>query len=222
MNEQNHPTCSEIVHRRQAEFMRNLDKLLSQLGIIDKNPTIQKKVLRKVLLTEREVLFSATAPENWGPKQFQSVLTHLGAQGVNDLQKKYLVASYFPIRAELQVDFFANSQVIFPKMTTQGALKWFEYGDGQTGYSTNKFGIKERDDAYCFSYSTAHPPMLCLVPAIAASVDGYRLGYGGGYYDRFLSAFTNKVTSVVCLPSNQFLFDTLPHNDLDQKASLIL
>lgn len=27
---------------------------------------------------------------------------------------------------------------------------------------------------------------LCLVPLLACDTNGYRLGYGGGYYDKFL------------------------------------
>lgn len=30
---------------------------------------------------------------------------------------------------------------------------------------------------------------ICIVPAIAYDKFGYRLGYGKGYYDRFLSAY---------------------------------
>lgn len=202
--------------------MRSLDKILSQVGAAGKSPSIQKKILRKILLTEREILFSATPPENWGSMQFQKVLRHFHAQSLEDLQKKYLVASYFPIRAELRFDFFANAQVIFPKMGSQGELKWFEYGDGKSGYETNQVGIRERTDAHCFAYSHEHPPLLCLVPALAASVEGYRLGYGGGYYDRFLNVFRSKVTSVVCLPSEQFLFDALPHDEWDQKVDVVL
>ena len=51
---------------------------------------------------------------------------------------------------------------------------------------------------------------------------GNRVGYGKGYYDRFLAAFQNKVTSIACLPSNDFMFDALPHDDLDQKINVII
>ena len=30
---------------------------------------------------------------------------------------------------------------------------------------------------------------LCIVPAFCNDLKGYRLGYGGGYYDRYLSRF---------------------------------
>ncbi len=36
---------------------------------------------------------------------------------------------------------------------------------------------------------------LCIVPALCADKEGYRLGYGKGYYDRFLKSF--KGTSVI-------------------------
>ena len=42
------------------------------------------------------------------------------------------------------------------------------------------------------------PQALCLVPALALDARGRRIGYGGGYYDRFLPAFSG--TAVVPIP----------------------
>ena len=41
------------------------------------------------------------------------------------------------------------------------------------------------------------PQGLCLVPALACDRRGYRLGYGAGYYDRFLSNYPGHRVGVV-------------------------
>lgn len=56
-----------------------------------------------------------------------------------------------------------------------------------------KFGIPTADPEKCFSvedFSNA----LCVVPGLSFDNYGNRLGYGGGFYDRFLSK--NKVKTV--------------------------
>lgn len=65
-------------------------------------------------------------------------------------------------------------------------------------------------------------PLFCFVPALAASKNGYRLGYGRGFYDRFLEKWKGDVVSVLCLPSEDFLFDTLPIEDHDQRVDTII
>ena len=50
---------------------------------------------------------------------------------------------------------------------------------------TGTFGIKEPDIKKCepvFEFMNA----LCVVPGLTFDKKGYRLGYGKGYYDRFL------------------------------------
>ncbi|MBF8983376.1 5-formyltetrahydrofolate cyclo-ligase [Lutibacter sp. B2] len=37
---------------------------------------------------------------------------------------------------------------------------------------------------------------LILVPGVAFDEEGYRLGYGGGYYDRFLDKLTKNIPSI--------------------------
>lgn len=39
---------------------------------------------------------------------------------------------------------------------------------------------------------------LCVVPALSYDMSGYRLGYGGGYYDRFISAHPDMICVGIC------------------------
>lgn len=60
---------------------------------------------------------------------------------------------------------------------------------------------------------------LCIVPAIAFDKSGNRLGYGGGYYDRYLTV--NKVNTIGICYQN-CITDTLPANNLDVKIPVII
>lgn len=42
------------------------------------------------------------------------------------------------------------------------------------------------------------PTALVLMPGVAFDKDGHRIGYGGGYYDKFLSAEPNHPTVALC------------------------
>lgn len=53
---------------------------------------------------------------------------------------------------------------------------------------------------------------LCIVPALCVDSKGNRLGYGGGYYDRFLSA--NRVIHI-CLVRKDFIIESVPAEEYD-------
>ncbi len=55
---------------------------------------------------------------------------------------------------------------------------------------------------------------LVIVPALMADKRGYRLGYGGGYYDRFLRGLNSKIYTITLIPEC-LLKETLPVDDFD-------
>lgn len=202
--------------------MKNLNNFLIENKILAAPMSEQKKALRIQLLQLRAEMHKYADPKNWGPRQYHRALELLKIRDIAHLKNKYLIACYFPINAELDFIPFAQSHWLFPRIAKNKELLWFEYGDGETNYTVNKHGIKEKEEKYCFSYRSDLLPLLCFVPGIAAAQDGTRLGYGGGYYDKFLREFKDKVTSVLCLPSKDFLFNTLPCEEHDEKVDLIV
>lgn len=61
---------------------------------------------------------------------------------------------------------------------------------------------------------------ICIVPALLVDAKGYRLGYGAGFYDRFLSTYPGKK---ICLAYQQNLSRTmLPHTALDVAVDMVI
>lgn len=60
---------------------------------------------------------------------------------------------------------------------------------------------------------------ICITPGICFSKDGYRIGYGKGFYDKFLSQ--NKIPSIgLCY--KECLIDYIPTNKYDQKVDEVI
>ena len=61
---------------------------------------------------------------------------------------------------------------------------------------------------------------ICIVPALLVDAKGYRLGYGAGFYDRFLSTYSGKK---ICLAYQQNLSKTeLPHTEFDVPVDMVI
>jgi len=66
-------------------------------------------------------------------------------------------------------------------------------------------------------------PDLVLVPLLAVDADGYRLGYGGGFYDRTLTVLreTRPVTAIGLAFDEQFT-ETVPRGPYDVPVDWVL
>lgn len=61
---------------------------------------------------------------------------------------------------------------------------------------------------------------ICIIPALLVDTKGYRLGYGAGFYDRFLSTYPGKK---ICLAYQQNLSrTTLPHTAFDVAVDVVI
>jgi 5-formyltetrahydrofolate cyclo-ligase len=64
------------------------------------------------------------------------------------------------------------------------------------------------------------PPLaVCIVPCLSYDSSGYRMGYGKGYYDRFLPSFEG---TKIGLCYSEFKADNLPKGKYDVKLDVII
>jgi 5-formyltetrahydrofolate cyclo-ligase len=59
------------------------------------------------------------------------------------------------------------------------------------------------------------------IPALMADKNNYRLGYGGGFYDKFLSKLTPRTKKVVVIPEC-LIIDELPHDSFDIASDFVI
>jgi 5-formyltetrahydrofolate cyclo-ligase len=61
------------------------------------------------------------------------------------------------------------------------------------------------------------------VPLLACDRQGWRLGYGGGFYDRTLAGLrARRAVTAVGVGFDEQLIDAVPHLDYDQRLDWVL
>ncbi|MBD2327712.1 5-formyltetrahydrofolate cyclo-ligase [Alkalinema sp. FACHB-956] len=100
----------------------------------------------------------------------------------------------------------------FPRCQGQ-SLVWHLWQPGQPLVS-GRFGIQEPDPT-CPQLCASEVDLI-LVPCLAIDAQGYRLGYGGGFYDRLFSQPDWRSIPAIGICFDFGYCDRLPHDAWDQ------
>ena len=85
-------------------------------------------------------------------------------------------------------------------------------------FALNKYGIKEPKTKPLSDLSIID---IVFTPALCADKNFSRIGYGGGYYDRFFSKKNLRAKKIIVL-NEDFLCEKLPKDEFDIKCDGII
>lgn len=152
-----------------------------------------------------------------------AVAAHLSAV----LEPARCVAAYLPLPSEpldpaLLHTLAGRARVLIPVVTGPSPLDWCEFTESTR---PGRLGIEEPDGPRLGPEAIAEADAV-LVPALAVSARGYRLGRGGGHYDRTL-ALRDRLRGTVdaaedlliALVYDEELGLTVPHDELDRPVT---
>ena len=133
------------------------------------------------------------------------------------------ILCYYPLKDEINTLLIIETALKCGKKT---ALPYCIDDNGNMDF----YYINSLDDLKCGSFDIMEPDIdkcekvvdfnssLCVVPAFSFDKQGFRLGYGKGYYDKFLKKFT---FNSIGLCYNNFLGDRLPIDKHDVAVKYI-
>jgi len=112
--------------------------------------------------------------------------------------------------------FQVNKEVLVPITNFEDHSLIHASVSDTTQFEANKWGVREPIEYQPGELSSVDP---VRVPIAAADMEGNRLGYGKGFYDRFLSRISAKKVGLVF---DDFLFQEIPAEPFDEKMDLII
>ena len=172
----------------------------------------QKTALRKHLLEKRDAISAEL-------RDILSKNIHQNLKHISSYINSQNIACYFPIGSE--VDTYAimldilrqNKCLLLPRIVNDNLM--FYNVPSLEKLEKGNFGIMEPKD----SCKKADKIDCVLIPTIGVSKLGIRLGYGKGYYDKFLSS-TDAVK--ISLTYSKQIVKIIPSDSHDIKMNWII
>ena len=147
---------------------------------------------------------------------------------LNKILKKFKIiktkriGAYYPINYEIECFKIIKKleilghKISLPVINKKNKMDFFEWSFDNP-LRVGKFGIPVPHNT-----KKVYPDVL-LVPLVAFDRHNFRLGYGGGYYDRYIKKISNikKIITIGLAFSFQKIYK-IPINETDEKLDFIL
>ena len=174
--------------------------------------TREKQRLRKEMLNLRP---DAATPQ--ANDRILQTLLKTKAYQTSDLVLCYVsVKTEVDTRAFLEHCFRSQKRIAVPKCYENGLMRFFEVR-ALCELQNGAMDIPEPAETATQAVPTQRT--LCVVPGLAFDRAGFRVGYGGGYYDRFLADFPGES---IGLCYDDCLFDHLPKDSYDSRVKQLI
>lgn len=137
-----------------------------------------------------------------------------------------IILLYAPIKSEIDVmPIFQlakekGKRVAFPKCNKEERTMQFHFVDSVEEMAPCAYGIREpNEENEVYDPEATQGSALCFVPGLAFDTYGYRLGYGKGYYDKFMHKFKGSCIGVAY--THQIL-PSLPKGRYDKHCDVLI
>lgn len=175
-----------------------------------------KKDIRKRVLKIRSAI----------PEEVQTEKSRIICESVIKhpyFQKSDVLFCYMNFRDEVHTDLLIqtareqNKRVAVPKV--EGDLMEFFFITGPDDLEAGYFGIPEPDPSKCIRADHIGEALM-IVPGTAFDVSCNRMGYGKGFYDRYLSGHSGYHT--IGIGYAEQIIPDLPTEETDQKLDFVI
>ena len=178
---------------------------------------VNKEYQRKISIKKRATL------KDKNSDAFNTLQDNL--KDLKNFKNYKIIASFISFKSEISTQFLNefllnNGKILCLPIIKNNSetLNFIEY-NLKTKLVSGKFGIMQPSDL-----SKEFLPEIILTPCLAFDENGFRLGYGGGYYDKtfsYLKKIKHKFISIAVAFDDQKI-DELVHDKYDQKIDYIL
>jgi len=178
---------------------------------------MSKQALRRELLTLRDVI-PPEQKQSWDAAINRIIIADAWFRQAETILAYYPIGSEPDIRPALEEALRQGKALYLPKCIPNAREMAFHQVNSLEGLRPGAYGIPEPKGNDC-KLSIVNC-QLCLVPGIAFDSEGFRMGYGGGYYDRFLAQHIQLRMLGICY--RRLLRVSLPKDATDAAVMRVL